>query len=70
MYLICFVQPLPAEEYTKIEFDDATIGMNIPKNFIPSIEKVREFSRRIVSSELYIYIIISYTGTVCSRKCS
>jgi hypothetical protein len=60
MYLICFVQPLPEEEYTKIEFDDATIGMNIPKNFIPSIEKVREFSRRIVSSELYIYNYFIY----------
>jgi len=27
------------EHNTKIEFVDATIGMNIPKNFIPSIEK-------------------------------
>ncbi|XP_028418672.1 elongation factor G, mitochondrial-like [Dendronephthya gigantea] len=33
------VEPLPEKEYTKVEFDDATIGMNIPKNFIPSIEK-------------------------------
>ena len=24
----------------KLEFVDATIGMNIPKTFIPSIEKV------------------------------
>ncbi|XP_046854306.1 elongation factor G, mitochondrial-like [Xenia sp. Carnegie-2017] len=31
--------PLPVEEYTKVEFNDGTIGMNIPKNFIPSIEK-------------------------------
>lgn len=27
------------EEQTALEFDDATVGMNIPKQFIPSIEK-------------------------------
>ena len=33
-------QPLPAEEYTKLEFEDQTTGTNIPKQFIPGIEKV------------------------------
>ena len=28
----------------KLEFVDATIGMNIPKSFIPAIEKVCTFS--------------------------
>ena len=27
------------EELTALEFEDATVGMNIPKQFIPSIEK-------------------------------
>ena len=31
---------MPEESLTENEFVDATIGMNIPKNFIPSIEKV------------------------------
>lgn len=33
------LEPLPEEAYTKLEFDNATVGMNIPRNFIPSIEK-------------------------------
>lgn len=31
---------MPEESITENRFEDATIGMNIPKNFIPSIEKV------------------------------
>ena len=31
---------MPQESITDNEFVDATVGMNIPKNFIPSIEKV------------------------------
>ena len=31
---------MPEESLTENHFEDATIGMNIPKNFIPSIEKV------------------------------
>lgn len=31
---------MPEESLTENQFEDATIGMNIPKNFIPSIEKV------------------------------
>ena len=27
------------EDPTALEFEDATVGMNIPKQFIPSIEK-------------------------------
>ena len=31
--------PLSDDQLTNIEFEDATVGMNIPKQFIPSIEK-------------------------------
>ena len=34
---------MPEDKVTEIEFVDATVGMNIPKNFIPSIEKVAFF---------------------------
>ncbi|XP_068734781.1 elongation factor G, mitochondrial-like [Montipora capricornis] len=30
---------MPEDKITEIDFVDATVGMNIPKNFIPSIEK-------------------------------
>ncbi|XP_063060539.1 elongation factor G, mitochondrial [Engraulis encrasicolus] len=33
------LEPLEGENYTKVEFDDRTIGTNIPKQFIPSVEK-------------------------------
>ncbi|XP_060566614.1 elongation factor G, mitochondrial-like [Ruditapes philippinarum] len=32
------VEPLPVENNTKIEFKDKTVGTNVPKNYIPSIE--------------------------------
>lgn len=31
--------PLEGEDMTALEFEDATVGMNIPKSFIPAIEK-------------------------------
>ncbi len=34
------LEPLTDEdEVTKLQFDDCTVGMNIPKQFIPAIEK-------------------------------
>ncbi|XP_066024162.1 elongation factor G, mitochondrial isoform X3 [Pocillopora verrucosa] len=33
------IEPMPQESLTELEFVDETVGMNIPKNFIPSIEK-------------------------------
>lgn len=34
---------MPEHSLTELEFVDATVGMNIPKTFIPSIEKVRNY---------------------------
>ncbi|KAL9965352.1 hypothetical protein ACROYT_G029141 [Oculina patagonica] len=33
------IEPMPEHSLTELEFVDATVGMNIPKTFIPSIEK-------------------------------
>uniref|UniRef100_A0A6Q2WRI9 Elongation factor G, mitochondrial n=1 Tax=Esox lucius TaxID=8010 RepID=A0A6Q2WRI9_ESOLU len=33
------LEPLETEEYTKVEFEDRTIGTNIPKQFVPAVEK-------------------------------
>ncbi|KAI0237439.1 Elongation factor G, mitochondrial [Lamellibrachia satsuma] len=33
------MEPLPPEDYTKLEFEDRTTGTNIPKPYIPAIEK-------------------------------
>lgn len=35
------LEPLNPEDYTKVEFEDRTIGTNIPKQFVPAIEKVQ-----------------------------
>ncbi|XP_033638034.1 elongation factor G, mitochondrial-like [Asterias rubens] len=33
------IEPLPSDSYTKIEFHDDTVGTNIPKQFVPAVEK-------------------------------
>uniref|UniRef100_A0A8B9SMD9 G elongation factor mitochondrial 1 n=1 Tax=Anas platyrhynchos TaxID=8839 RepID=A0A8B9SMD9_ANAPL len=37
--VIGFLEPLDPEDYTKLEFEDRTIGTNIPKQFVPAVEK-------------------------------
>ncbi|KAM6305109.1 elongation factor G, mitochondrial [Aegotheles albertisi] len=37
--VIGVLEPLDPEDYTKVEFEDRTVGTNIPKQFIPAIEK-------------------------------
>ncbi|KAM9317273.1 elongation factor G, mitochondrial [Gastrophryne carolinensis] len=34
-----YIEPLDEEENTKLEFEDKTIGTNVPKQFIPAVEK-------------------------------
>lgn len=34
------LEPLAPEEYTKLEFSDETFGSNVPKQFVPAVEKV------------------------------
>lgn len=31
--------PLKEDELTDLQFEDMTVGMNIPKQFIPAVEK-------------------------------
>lgn len=38
--VIGLLEPLESEHYTKLEFEDQTIGTNIPKQFVPAVEKV------------------------------
>ncbi len=33
------LQPMTNDQLTQLEFVDGTVGMNIPKSFIPGIEK-------------------------------
>ncbi|KAG8445244.1 hypothetical protein GDO86_010140 [Hymenochirus boettgeri] len=37
--VIGFLEPLEPENYTKLEFEDKTVGTNIPKQFVPAVEK-------------------------------
>ncbi|KAK9401259.1 elongation factor G mitochondrial [Crotalus adamanteus] len=37
--VIGYLEPLDPENYTKLEFLDKTVGTNIPKQFLPAIEK-------------------------------
>lgn len=38
--VIGVLEPLDAEDSTKVEFDDQTMGTNVPKQFVPAIERV------------------------------
>ncbi|NXG17188.1 EFGM factor, partial [Grallaria varia] len=37
--VIGVLEPLGPEDYTKVEFEDRTVGTNIPKQFVPAVEK-------------------------------
>ncbi|XP_061734187.1 elongation factor G, mitochondrial [Nerophis ophidion] len=37
--VIGVLEPLESEDNTKVEFDDQTMGTNVPKQFIPAVEK-------------------------------
>ncbi|KAM9853592.1 elongation factor G, mitochondrial [Aulostomus maculatus] len=37
--VIGVLEPLGSENYTKLEFEDQTIGPNVPKQFVPAVER-------------------------------
>ncbi|XP_035536127.1 elongation factor G, mitochondrial [Morone saxatilis] len=37
--VVGFLEPLDPENNTKVEFEDKTVGTNIPKQFVPAVEK-------------------------------
>ncbi|NXQ28696.1 EFGM factor, partial [Alaudala cheleensis] len=37
--VIGVLEPLAPEDFTKLEFEDRTIGTNVPKQFVPAVEK-------------------------------
>ncbi|KFW82859.1 hypothetical protein N305_12542, partial [Manacus vitellinus] len=37
--VIGVLEPLDPEDFTKVEFEDRTVGTNIPKQFVPAVEK-------------------------------
>ncbi|CAL8353586.1 unnamed protein product [Lota lota] len=37
--VIGVLEPLDAESSTKVEFEDQTVGTNVPKQFVPAVEK-------------------------------
>ncbi|KAG7215584.1 hypothetical protein INR49_022110 [Caranx melampygus] len=37
--VIGVLEPLDPEHYTKVEFEDQTVGTNVPKQFVPAVEK-------------------------------
>lgn len=39
--VIGVLEPLDPENYTKLEFSDETFGANVPKQFVPAVEKVK-----------------------------
>lgn len=39
--VIGVLEPLEPEDFTKLEFEDRTIGTNVPKQFVPAVEKVQ-----------------------------
>lgn len=37
--VIGVLEPLESDHYTKLEFEDQTVGTNVPKQFVPAVEK-------------------------------
>jgi len=37
--VIGVLEPLESEDFTKLEFEDQTVGTNVPKQFVPAVER-------------------------------
>lgn len=62
------LEPLEQEHYTKLEFEDQTVGTNIPKQFVPAVEKVCFPNIILVFfSFLFNYLFIHFTWTLSER---
>lgn len=49
--VIGVLEPLEQENYTKLEFEDHTVGTNVPKQFVPAVERVCA-----LITHVYVYI--------------
>lgn len=63
--IIGVVEPLPAEQNTRLTFLDHTSGTVIAKNFIPAIERVKE---NVFIHTTYIFTrwVLQCTTSACS----
>lgn len=61
--MIGVLEPLDPENYTKLEFTDDTFGTNVPKQFIPAVEKVN-----LSKTLLHFYLLRSLFGTESQVK--
>lgn len=55
--VIGVLEPLDPENYTKLEFEDRTVGTNIPKQFVPAIEKVQRVLHVRTRQEIPILVV-------------
>lgn len=53
--VIGVLDPLEPEHYTKLEFEDQTVGTNIPKQFVPAVEKVNFLNFNEVTVKIQLY---------------
>lgn len=61
--VIGVLEPLALEDYTKLEFSDETFGANVPKQFVPAVEKV-------VSGELWRCLCLKAGFCIKLHLCS
>lgn len=69
--VIGVLEPLPPEDYTKLEFSDETFGSNVPKQFVPAVEKVmlskalrHLFESRLLGIKLYLCSVTFVSAVV------
>lgn len=55
--VIGVLEPLEPEEFTKLEFEDRSIGTNVPKQFVPAVEKVRWYFFLLLLLENVIFVV-------------
>lgn len=67
--VIGVLEPLDPENYIKLEFSDETFGANVPKQFVPAVEKVKtennflaflKFKNRLLDIKSYFCHILPW----------